>query len=451
MKISKRFILLNFLSILFAFPLFSQDKENRLALDLSVAINQYNGQFGNEMFKVGQGSIGGRAGFIAYLNSAFDLSMNFSAGELDFVPFFREEMLDGQIALQWKVNNGVLLPEDSKLGIYALAGFGVTKMSNVTDPFIPMGGGIRYKIGPKVDLHYSGVYKYSYNNDPAQFDYLQHTFGLILIPGQLQDLDQPKKTIKKTVKTPTPKVIDTDKDGIADPVDECPTEAGPASNKGCPIPDKDGDGVEDDLDLCPDEAGTADNNGCPTSDADEDGIDDDLDLCPNVFGLAAYNGCPKPTDADGDGVPDEEDLCPNESGSITNNGCPEVTAEDYQVPIGSEATELLAEAVKQIKFETGSADLERSSIPILGEVAGLMRDNPSYKMVIEGHTDNVGDAIANLKLSKARAESIKNILMLRGISSTRLLANGYGEERPISDNNSESGRSENRRVVLKLQ
>ena len=56
---------------------------------------------------------------------------------------------------------------------------------------------------------------------------------------------------------------DTDGDGVADPDDECPNEAGPAANNGCPWPDRDGDGVPDKDDQCPDVAGTVANNGCP--------------------------------------------------------------------------------------------------------------------------------------------------------------------------------------------
>ncbi len=120
---------------------------------------------------------------------------------------------------------------------------------------------------------------------------------------------------------------DADNDGVIDTEDDCPNEAGPASNNGCPVeePDADGDGVIDSEDDCPNEAGPASNNGCPVEepDADGDGVIDSEDDCPNEVGPASNNGCPvEEPDADGDGVIDSEDDCPNEAGPASNNGCP---------------------------------------------------------------------------------------------------------------------------------
>lgn len=107
---------------------------------------------------------------------------------------------------------------------------------------------------------------------------------------------------------------DTDMDGVPDIDDKCPDVVGPAEFMGCP--DTDGDGVIDADDKCPDEAGTAALMGCP--DSDGDGVIDSEDKCPEKAGLAAYNGCP---DTDGDGVPDNLDACPEVAG--TANGCPD--------------------------------------------------------------------------------------------------------------------------------
>lgn len=109
---------------------------------------------------------------------------------------------------------------------------------------------------------------------------------------------------------------DTDKDGIADDDDLCPTEPGPASTMGCP--DTDGDGIADKDDRCPDVAGLAALKGCP--DGDGDGVADIDDDCPTEVGLAALNGCP---DGDGDGVADKDDECPDEAGLAALNGCPD--------------------------------------------------------------------------------------------------------------------------------
>ena len=91
--------------------------------------------------------------------------------------------------------------------------------------------------------------------------------------------------------------------------DDCPEEAGPAENNGCP--DTDGDGVLDKDDECPDVVG--DLNGCP--DSDGDGVADKDDECPDQAGETENNGCPWP-DSDGDGVADKDDECPNEAGEV---------------------------------------------------------------------------------------------------------------------------------------
>jgi len=119
---------------------------------------------------------------------------------------------------------------------------------------------------------------------------------------------------------------DQDADGIADVSDACPTQSGPASNSGCPLPaDADGDGLADDSDECPTVAGPRANGGCPTvNDPDGDGSDGANDLCPNAPGPASNNGCPltSPDDQDGDGVPDAQDRCHLSFGPVSNNGCP---------------------------------------------------------------------------------------------------------------------------------
>jgi len=108
---------------------------------------------------------------------------------------------------------------------------------------------------------------------------------------------------------------DTDMDGVPDNDDKCPEEVGPAATMGCP--DRDGDGIIDAEDKCPMDAGTEAMMGCP--DTDEDGISNAEDECPADPGTAAMMGCP---DSDGDGIADHLDNCPDESGT-TKNGCPD--------------------------------------------------------------------------------------------------------------------------------
>jgi outer membrane protein OmpA-like peptidoglycan-associated protein len=81
-------------------------------------------------------------------------------------------------------------------------------------------------------------------------------------------------------------------------------------------------------------------------------------------------------------------------------------------------------------------------------VIALLKTNPSLKLTVEGHTDNVGAPNYNRSLSDARARSVVAALTAQGIASRRLTAVGYGQEKPVADNGTDAGRAQNRRVEL---
>jgi OmpA-OmpF porin, OOP family len=243
-----------------------------------------------------------------------------------------------------------------------------------------------------------------------------------------------------STETPLPPVKDMDKDGIPDDQDLCPTKPGTLKWHGCPVPDTDHDGVDDEHDSCRTVAGVARYNGCPVPDADHDGIDDEHDSCRTVAGVARYNGCPIPG-RDGDGVNDEEDKCPDEPGTAANQGCPEIK---------KELTEQISYTTKNILFALGSDRLTPGSKPPLSDIAALLIAHPQWQMTIEGHTDNAGKPDKNMVLSQKRANAVKAFLMEKGVTADQLVAIGYGNDRPIADNNTPAGRSANRRVELKL-
>jgi outer membrane protein OmpA-like peptidoglycan-associated protein len=102
---------------------------------------------------------------------------------------------------------------------------------------------------------------------------------------------------------------------------------------------------------------------------------------------------------------------------------------------------------EKIMFETGKATLMKRSFAVLDEVAKVMQDRPGIKMVqIEGHTDSVGDADKNRKLSQDRADSVLAYLVKKGIDKARLTAKGHGPDKPVADNSTDAGREANRRV-----
>ena len=104
----------------------------------------------------------------------------------------------------------------------------------------------------------------------------------------------------------------------------------------------------------------------------------------------------------------------------------------------------------QLVFDTGSATLRTESKGQLNNIAALLTSCPSVRVTIAGYTDNVGAAEPNLRLSRNRAENVVAQLVSKGVSPDRLTAKGYGEEYPIADNSSEEGRSQNRRVAMRV-
>jgi outer membrane protein OmpA-like peptidoglycan-associated protein len=232
---------------------------------------------------------------------------------------------------------------------------------------------------------------------------------------------------------------DTDGDSIIDPEDLCPEYPGPLSNQGCP--DRDNDGLFDYLDECPEEAGPADNNGCPWPDSDEDGILDKNDRCPNNPGPKENDGCPY-TDTDGDGVFDKDDDCPNVPGPAENAGCPVIEEEEQ---------EIINTAFSNLEFETGKDVIRASSLGSLDELADLLMRKTEWKLLLAGHTDNVGNDQSNLILSKKRAEAVKKYLTKKGVNEAVIRVEFYGETKPIGDNNTEEGRQKNRRVEMEIQ
>lgn len=121
----------------------------------------------------------------------------------------------------------------------------------------------------------------------------------------------------------------------------------------------------------------------------------------------------------------------------------------YTVNIGLQPLEANASVIlNNIFFDVNKFELKLESMVELDKVVQLLTDNPTVKIIISGHTDNTGKAADNLKLSESRAKSVVAYLVSKGIAATRLQARGWGAGKPISDNNTEEGRTQNRRTEL---
>jgi outer membrane protein OmpA-like peptidoglycan-associated protein len=112
------------------------------------------------------------------------------------------------------------------------------------------------------------------------------------------------------------------------------------------------------------------------------------------------------------------------------------------------ALNALGRVALYINFDTGKSTVKDESKPIIDEIEKLLKENAALKLSIEGHTDNVGKADANQKLSDDRAKSVMNELVKRGVEKSRLTAKGFGQAKPLEDNSTEKGRAKNRRVEL---
>ncbi len=248
-----------------------------------------------------------------------------------------------------------------------------------------------------------------------------------------------KKKKKRQITVPGIYRVDSDGDSVPDVRDQCPgTPKGTTVDEfGCP-PDRDNDGVYDYEDECPDTPGPAANKGCPWGDRDKDGITDNEDKCPDTPGVPEYQGCPVP-DQDGDGVVDPEDLCVDVPGTKKNRGCPEV--------INKEEEEVLEQASK-VEFAYNRWEIKPTWYEALDKVAAIMQKYPKASLLLEGHTDNVGDDANNLVLSENRAAAVRDYLIGVGIPAQRIESKGYGEAQPIDSNATKAGRQRNRRVKM---
>jgi outer membrane protein OmpA-like peptidoglycan-associated protein/tetratricopeptide (TPR) repeat protein len=115
-------------------------------------------------------------------------------------------------------------------------------------------------------------------------------------------------------------------------------------------------------------------------------------------------------------------------------------------PLQANATVIL----KNIFFDVNKYELKPESSTELDNIVKLLKENPSLRIQINGHTDNVGKPADNLKLSNNRSNAVIQYLINKGIASSRLSAKGWGETQPIADNSTEEGRARNRRTEMKV-
>jgi outer membrane protein OmpA-like peptidoglycan-associated protein len=107
--------------------------------------------------------------------------------------------------------------------------------------------------------------------------------------------------------------------------------------------------------------------------------------------------------------------------------------------------------LKHVYFETGKARLNTHSQKELDQIVEVLQNDPTLIISVSGHTDNTGDEKENLELSQRRAEAVIDYLSAKGIATSRLIAKGYGSTKPLTSNDTEQGRENNRRVEFIIQ
>lgn len=188
------------------------------------------------------------------------------------------------------------------------------------------------------------------------------------------------------------------------------------------------------------------------NDRDGDGIPDSEDACPDTpedrDGYQDADGCPDfddEKDDDKDGIPNSEDECPDQKETINgiedDDGCPD----GGEPKVIRKEQKLLV--LENIEFATASARIQPQSFGILDQVALMLKANPDIERLrIEGHTDSRGARELNMRLSQNRADSVRQYLIMKGISPDRLEAQGFGPDRPLVEEVDDAALQKNRRV-----
>lgn len=491
-------ILLVIMGLAFVLSINAQTADKRWNIGLHIGANQYNGDLGNDFYKFPQAFYGfGGLSLTRFLGNRLDVSLLLTKGEIGHTGAsgrFKQQLTTGTI--NFRLN---IISAEYYVRPYVFAGGGVMMFADIlADPngkavfdfaAPSFGAGLNIRMGEAVTLNLQETFMYSSSDDKdgvvknSNDGFLFHSLGVTFNFGKKKDadVDGVADRLDKCPDTPAGVVVDAagcpidddadgvpdyldkckntpadvevdsfgcpldeDKDGVADYLDKCPkTPAGvKVDADGCAL-DSDNDGVADHLDKCPNtpDLVQVDENGCAL-DEDNDGVPDYMDKCPNTPAGATVDEFGCTLDTDGDGVPDYLDKCPTVFGTLENDGCPELT---------KEVQTLFQKALQGIKFDTGKSSIKPVSFPILDAVVKVMLENPNYKLIIGGHTDNVGGDAMNMTLSQNRAESVAVYLIGKGVSPERISTAGFGETMPVDDNATSAGRTRNRRVELSVE
>ncbi len=469
-------ILLAFMATLLPAITTAQSFDKKWAVSTGVDFLDYQGPIDGQFFQTDNFDLGLSLGVSRYLSGAFALSTNVTLGQGVRFPGFdwteeRPNLIDMNYLLHFKFNNGALMKEQAFIAPYFVLGFGGSYVREHPDLYVPMGGGIQFRLSSKVSLKTQMILKRSINKD---YQNLSHAIAFVYNIGTEKNnpTQAPDSLGDELLITIAP--ADRDEDGIIDKRDACPDQAGKLALEGCPdrmalamtrlehLP-KDELGSEafasalsDEVILPPAKAYDA---SLPEEIAKPEPVKKE-NLSLNKQPALAYSNIPQQKTNSGRtsfldelrDAPQGSENSPQSQGAFDSRNIAEEKinspTEKYTEPKTLSDNVL---AIRSIHFPVNSDELEPETKAILDEMAYMLHNNSEAKLIVKGHADASGTDRHNKVLSIMRAYHVKYYLVYeQGISQTRIVSSGFGEESPIANNTTETGRSLNRRVDFEL-
>jgi len=346
---------------------------------------------------------------------------------------------------------------------------------------LPIGVGIEIAISQEILFDVSGGYTFAftdnlnYYNSPDKKDgYFDFGFGLTFVTGSGEN-DEDKDGIVKSVELQLgtdPKNNDSDSDLLLDGEEINIFNTNPTKK------DSDSDGLNDydEINTYYTDPNSVDTDGDNISDFEEiekyssnpSLKDSDFDKLSDGYEVNVYNTNPTKKDTDGDRLDDNDELHKYKTDPVNIDTDSDGLTDGEEIikyktnPLIKDSDKILNNKKEQelefnsetplilkgITFETNEAKILPESEEILNKTYLSLLKDPTLRIEIRGHTDNVGNADYNIKLSLERAEAVRIWLVKKGIDALRIKAIGFGESNPISDNSTPEGRNNNRRIEI---
>lgn len=440
-----------------------------------------------------------------YLAGGFDFRTQLSVAPNVSFPLSGERfvsgpMIDMNYLLAFKFNNGVFFRESALIGPYLLFGVGGSYVENNPDVYLPLGGGLNVRINPRMSMRVETVRKISVNKEPQN---LAHALAFIYNLGSGSEI--PPGTLPQEIEEELVAASlmprDSDLDGIVDHEDDCPNHPGSVQFLGCPSSNQTGEDAFalDESDISDAELELDADEGDAMASQDEMSFDamSELGL------LAEETPSPAQIEPETKVASKPAKLASHQPQAKPKKPTPKPTPEPVHAPPIKEVTTYAAAPVQAspspkppvqaqpepqpepmpeqqvsssspapiasaspspaspqrlspcsqqplpdnqapILFSYGSHELQGTAKDQLKELAELMQSCDEIKLVLEGHTDDIGTENDNLVLSIMRAFNVKYHLVYEyGISQSRISSKGLGE---IAASSQSSSREKNRRV-----